>query len=211
MAKKDRKTSAKGAASKSKDAKTKAKKDGPTPAKDKKRGATGQTWGLNVGQTWLRLLEQNRKKRLTDVEMRDFMRTEFPNNKEYSLADIKLHRNLFNRGRIRDQEPFGEELPDDEKLHEYKVKDGKKVKLPLKAKAAPGKGKKKKTKTEDVADEADLDDDESEDEESEDDDEDADETEEEDEDDEEDEDEEEEEEEEPAPKKRSRKGKGREK
>jgi hypothetical protein len=136
-----------------------AKDEGPKKASDKKRGATGQSWGLNVGQTWLRMLEQNKKKRLTDVEMRDFMITEFPGNKQYSLADIKLHRNLFNRGKIRDQEPYGVELPEDEKLHEYEEKDGKKVKLPLKAKRAPG-AKKKKAKTEDVPDDADLDDEE---------------------------------------------------
>lgn len=156
---------------KPKKGKGKGKKEpkGPKPAEDKKRGATGQTWGLNVGQTWLRMLEQNSRKKMVDSEMAEFMQEEFPANKDYTVADIKLHRNLFNRGRIRDQEPFGKELPDDDKLHEYQEKDGKLIKLPLRAPKVAAKKKGKKKKTEDVAEDAEFedDDDEEEDEEEE--------------------------------------------
>jgi hypothetical protein len=149
---------------KKKPTKPKADSDKPKAAEGKKRGATGTTWGLNVGQTWLKMLEDNRKKKLVDIDMVEFMCAEFPNNKEYTVEDIRLHRNLFNRGRIRDQDPFGIELEEGEKLHEYAEKDGKKTKLPLRAVRKKG-AKKKKPSTEDVPEEPDFDDEDEEEEE----------------------------------------------
>jgi hypothetical protein len=69
--------------------------------KNLKRGTPGYTygmnWGLNLAGTWSRILKENKKKKLTDDQILQLMRKEFPYRK--SFARVSQIRYFYNVGR----------------------------------------------------------------------------------------------------------------
>jgi hypothetical protein len=66
---------------------------------------TGVTTGLSVQAHWLVLFENNERPRAkggrkTDAELVAAMQAEFPNGKQYTEADIRMHRQLYISGRL---------------------------------------------------------------------------------------------------------------
>jgi hypothetical protein len=56
---------------------TMGKTEGQTKEKAD-RSTIGKTWGLNIKDTWHRIMEENPKKKLTDQQISDFLKREFP-------------------------------------------------------------------------------------------------------------------------------------
>jgi hypothetical protein len=95
------------------------KKEGPG------RGLVGRTSGLKVAAFWGQLMKTNFKERLNDEQLCKAMNKEFPpgDGEAYDVADVKAHRNLYNKGKLRFQEAAPKKP-----LHEF---DKKKNALPL--------------------------------------------------------------------------------
>jgi len=88
-------------------AKRKATKaDGTPKTAGPGRKYTGRTLGLNVGNTWIHVFQEEanaavaKKALRTDDQIGDFMQAEFPGGSP-SLRHVKIHRNAYNAGTLR--------------------------------------------------------------------------------------------------------------
>lgn len=84
----------------------------PAETPPKKRGkpgprVAGKKWGLNMADTWIRVFAQNseapKAKRLTDDQISQFMKKEFPQSTAYQVncaQGVQAVRNLYNKGRM---------------------------------------------------------------------------------------------------------------
>lgn len=67
---------------------------------------TGRTTGLSVTKFQNKSIEDNRKKKLTDEELVQLWKSEFPNAKsDYTTAIVKGVRGLYNRGKHGNDQP----------------------------------------------------------------------------------------------------------
>jgi len=96
----------------------------PKAAGEKKEGPVrkflGKTWGLNVGQTWVKLFQTEAatvasgKKPRTDEQLKEFMAAEFENPTANMLAVAGI-RGIYNRGKFPSQQgkvpPAAEQAP----------------------------------------------------------------------------------------------------
>lgn len=129
----------------------KAQRRGRTENLTPFKGKKGKRWGLTMNETWVRLFEEQPKKKKTDDDLVKFMSAEFPDSERCKrVATIRMHRGLFNRGKIagqsraprREVPPFdgqGNELPKN-------YRSGETV-APTKKKTRKGRTARKKTRT----------------------------------------------------------------
>lgn len=99
------------------------------------KGRAGKTSGLKVAEFWEKLMSGNFKTRATDEQLCKAMNKEFPSDTPYDVADVKAHRSLFNKGKLR----FQKSKPK-QPLHEF---DSNKNAIPLwgqRGKLKKGKG-----------------------------------------------------------------------
>lgn len=73
--------------------------------------------------TWTELFKANPKEKLTDVQIAKAMSSEFPGKTAYEPSDVRVHRGLYNKGKLAHQTATPESP-----VHEYD-KDG--TALPL--------------------------------------------------------------------------------
>lgn len=122
---------------------TDEKKEKPKKKKVEKRPGyhIGTESGKNIADTWNEILEAQDEEKLTDKEIAEAMREEFPERKAYDESYVKYVRGLYNSGRTRPQEG---KVPD-KKIPEYNAEGEA---LPFwgeKTKAKKDAAKKKKS------------------------------------------------------------------
>lgn len=139
MAKVRKAREAKAARAKSKP-KAKAKTKSKAKAKKKSTGRGGKpgrpkgtTTGLPIQAAWVHIFEQNRKapkkKRLTDDQISEWMKKEFPGRKSKVFDMVNSVRTKFNKGGLTKGEvPKVESVPYDEDGNITEVRRGRKAK-----------------------------------------------------------------------------------
>lgn len=65
-----------------------------------RRQLLGKTSGKTVQEHWYDLFKSNFKDKLSDSKLAVEKKKEFPNGKDYTEKDIKVHRSMFNRGKL---------------------------------------------------------------------------------------------------------------
>lgn len=74
-----------------------AKEKKVTPQAQKKASSE------KVYETWIRIFDENTKKKLNDEQLANAMQTAHPGKKAYTAADVAKHRSLYNNGKIKSQ------------------------------------------------------------------------------------------------------------
>ena len=82
------------------------KKEAAKPA-----AVVGATSGVSVSSTWIQVFERNAeaeaKERLTDPQISDFMKSEFPGVDGVTFDRVEIARGKFNRGGFHRKDPKG--------------------------------------------------------------------------------------------------------
>jgi hypothetical protein len=103
-------TSAKTTSAKKKAAKKKVPKENPPPP-PKAPAHVGKTSGVTVNETWIQVFEKNEQveasKRLTDEQISQFMKSEFPDLDTKLFDRVQIARGKYNRGGFHKKDKSG--------------------------------------------------------------------------------------------------------
>ena len=106
--------------------KSPAKKPGPKRGNGGRRREVGQTWGLGVGETWIRVFEEQPTEKKTDAEIAEFMIREFPDARAAYFLNVVGVRNRYNTGRLTNTGEDGQSEPPNAPVARY-TDDGTEV------------------------------------------------------------------------------------
>ena len=91
--------------------KKKKKKKPPKEPKEQAPAAVGVTSGVGVSDTWIGAFEKNEQvdeeERLTDEQISQFMRSEFPDHDAKIFGRVEIARGKYNRGGFHKKDKTG--------------------------------------------------------------------------------------------------------